>query len=130
METRYKMGWFQISLVGIFLFLSCVNCRPQDGDIDSIFEEQKDCLVKEVGSNETKPCQFPFIFENETYYGCTLKGARPGGNSWCSTKQNQLTQEHVSGGGHFGDCLVEECPSSEEGEEIQNTLIETISKYF
>ncbi len=47
--------------------------NDQDGLIDTLFdfENEKECLVKEKKSGLDKPCDFPFIYENKTYYGCS-----------------------------------------------------------
>ena len=121
------MGWFQSLIIGILALFSHVSSRPQD-DMDSIFNKQKECLVKEDGSGLTKPCHFPFIFNNHTYYGCTLESAE-GGKPWCSTQQNQLTHEHISGGGYYGDC-TDNCPSYEVGLEVHDNLIDMMGKYL
>ena len=130
------MGWFKSKTFALFLLFSSANSRPEEGF--EIFEDQKDCLVEERGSSESKPCQFPFIYKNETFYGCTLKDAAGNsdshsGNPWCSTKTNQLTFEHISGGGFFGDCLAENCPSTEFGQKAIEEILavqNTISKFF
>ena len=64
------MGWFKTKTFSLFLLFSLANSRPEEGF--EIFEDPKDCLVEERGSSESKPCQFPFIYKNETFYGCTL----------------------------------------------------------
>ena len=48
-------------------------CGLDIENINSLFENQKDCLVNEKKSETNKPCEFPFIYENVTYYGCTTK---------------------------------------------------------
>ena len=122
------MDSFQSFIIGILALFSLVSSRPQD-DMDSIFNKQKECSVKEDGSGLTKPCHFPFIFNNHTYYGCTLESADEGGKPWCSTKQNQLTHEHISGGGYYGDC-TDDCPSNEVGMEVHDNLIDMMGKYL
>ena len=134
------MGWFKTKMFALFLLFSSANSRPEEGF--EIFEDQKDCLVEERGSSESKPCQFPFIYKNETFYGCTLKGATGNsdshtGNPWCSTKTNQLTFEHISGGGFFGDCLAENCPSTEFVQKaieeiltVQNSISKFLESHF
>ena len=71
------MGWFEAKIFALFLSFSLASSRPEEGF--EIFEDPKDCLVEERGSGDSKPCQFPFIYKNETFYGCTLKDAA--GNS-------------------------------------------------
>ena len=61
----------KIFILSIFCLL---NCQAVEED-DQVFHGEKGlCSVKEEGSLLEKPCQFPFIFDNETYYGCTLAG--------------------------------------------------------
>ena len=45
------------------------------------------CVVKEERSNETKPCIFPFQFQEKMYYGCTKDGYKDDLEPWCSTKE-------------------------------------------
>jgi len=79
----------------------------------------QDCFVKEVRTETFKPCQFPFVWNGETYYSCTNKTARFGngefkyGNPWCSTKTDPITNEHVANRRFHGDCKTEFCPSDE-----------------
>lgn len=63
---------------------------------------QESCLTTDQ-NNEKKSCVFPFILSDKTYYGCTTD-SDPDGNLWCSTKTNPVTNEHVSGQGHWGYC--------------------------
>ena len=64
------MVWFKTKTFALFLVFSSANSRPEEGF--ELYEAPKDCLVEERGSSEPKPCQFPFIYKNETFYGCTL----------------------------------------------------------
>ena len=76
-----------------------------------------------------KPCQIPFIFKNETFYGCTTilgkseAGVYRFGNPWCSTKTT-VKHEHISNGGFYGDCLEENCPSAGEANEVLDSLFD------
>ena len=82
-------------------------------DIRSNSINTKTCLVTEIYSGESKPCQGVFIFEGESYYGCTnVKSENE--KSWCSTKVDPLTYEHVKNGDFFGYC-PSNCMTSEEG---------------
>ena len=46
-----------------------VSGRPED------LTDKKECKVIEKRTGESKPCQKVFIFEDQTYYGCTtVKG--------------------------------------------------------
>ena len=77
-----------------------------------------------------KPCQIPFIFKNETFYGCTTilgkseTGVYRFGNPWCSTKTT-VKHEHISNGGFYGDCLEENCPSAGEADDFLDSLFDT-----
>ena len=69
------------------------------------------CEVIEVASKSKKECQFPFVFKNHTYYGCTKK-ASLNGKAWCSTGTNPTSNEHITGQKLFGDC-DSSCPMNE-----------------
>ena len=64
--------------------------------------------MREVASGQSKPCIFPFVFENKVHYGCTTDGAK---EPWCST--NVIDTKHVTGGEFYGDCPKEQCPMEE-----------------
>ena len=87
------------------------------------------CSVIEEKSGLMKPCQIPFIFKNETFYGCTTilgkseAGVYRFGNPWCSTKTT-VKHEHISNGGFYGDCLEENCPSAGEANEVLDSLFD------
>merc|ERR1711976_256912 len=115
----------------IFIVLcTIINSYAQDDFINTIFEElekEKDCLVKEVNSKTTKTCQFPFIYENKTFYGCTTylldkQGAEiSNAKSWCSTKNDPITMEMVTGNGYYGDCPQDgSCTTAEEAQEAED----------
>ena len=90
----------------------------------SVFVTEKSCTVIELASETSKPCEGTFIYENETYYGCTNIGDQ-NGRAWCSTKIDPLTYEHVSGGNFYGFCPEDgSCSTAEEGQEIQNRAID------
>ena len=66
------------------------------------------CVVKEERSGETKPCIFPFQFEEKMYNGCTTAGFP---EPWCSTKVDPINSVHVTSGNFFGNCPKSEtCP--------------------
>ena len=97
-----------------------INCLPQNDSIDS-----KTCQVIEKETGETKPCQFPFIYNNEAFLGCTtVTNDEIGkiGVRWCSTKTDQL-DEHDEFGSYFGECLSDFCPSAEQGMRAQDEEI-------
>ena len=109
-NTR-KMAKFKHFCVAISLaFLYLVNC--QDSEFE--FEDGGECKVTEKSSEEIKPCIFPFIYENNSYYGCTLDGPGEITVPWCSTKVDPLTLVHIPNEGVWGDCN-DSCPSDAEG---------------
>ena len=63
---------------------------------------QTTCKVKEVKTDQQKPCQFPFIWSGVKYYGCTTVDG--GGIPWCSTKIVPTTLEHDTTDEYYGDC--------------------------
>ena len=84
--------------------------------------------MTEKASNSLKPCQFPFILEDQTFYGCTKVKVGENGKAWCSTKIDPLTHEHIEGQNLWGDC-PNDCPTDEEAKEDYNDIIEkTTSK--
>ena len=54
------------------------------------------------GPAAKKPCSFPFRYNGVTYDKCTYDSA-DGNIPWCSTLVDD-NQNHVPGGGHYGDC--------------------------
>ena len=54
------------------------------------------------GPGANKPCKFPFRYLDVTYNTCTLVDAE-NNKPWCSTNVDD-NNNHVSGGGHYGDC--------------------------
>ena len=74
--------------------------------------------MKEEAAYQLKQCEFPFKFLGETYHGCIdfldiKNGRKVPGKPWCSTKVSGSDRQHVSGGGHYGDC-DSACESAEE----------------
>ena len=89
-----------------------------------MFITEKSCNVIELASDLSKPCEGIFIYENETYYGCTKIGDQ-NGRAWCSTKIDPLTYEHVSDGNYYGFCPEDgSCSTAEEGQKIQDRAID------
>merc|ERR1712083_1277969 len=87
-------------------------------------KSQESCRVREKGTNKLMQCEFPFKYKGETLYGCidwidikdgkkVSVNALKNGKPWGSTKVSGPDREHVSGGGHFGDC-DSSCPKVEE----------------
>ena len=102
-----------------------VKCRPDKGTVvwEKLYET-KECKVQEIASNSLKPCQFPFIYKNQTYYGCTEVDAGANGMAWCSTEINPLTYEHIVGQQLYGDCFHDLCPTAEQGSESYENWLE------
>ena len=107
------------SLVYILLFfVSLVHCIPQD----ILSGSTKECKVIEKATGKEKSCQFPFIYNNKTFHGCTNEdNGENGGKDWCSTKTNPLN-EHDAWDDFFGQCS-EDCLTAEEGQEIEDSEV-------
>ena len=96
-------------------FLQGVCIPAEQNSLWEKLSDEGECAVNEIASNSTKPCQFPFIYENKTFYGCTRLYAGENGNPWCSTKINPLTYDHIVGQDLYGDCLDNSCSTEEQG---------------
>ena len=57
------------------------------------------------GADPNKPCIFPFIFNNETHYGCIWD--LNDSYAWCSTKVDDQGN-HIWG--NWGKCDGSKCP--------------------
>ena len=55
------------------------------------------------GPGANKPCIFPFRYNGVSYNTCTLDSADEENKPWCSTLVDE-NNNHVPGGGHYGDC--------------------------
>lgn len=81
--------------------------------------KENTCSVTELNSGVVKPCKFPFNFKGETFYKCTTiigtddDGNFEHGDAWCSTNTDS-NNNHILGGGFYGDCLRDNCPSGIE----------------
>ena len=66
-------------------------------------------------------CEFPFKYQNETYYGCIdfiyHNGQKDPVKPWCSTKVRGSDRKHMFGGQHYGDC-DSSCESAEEANRL------------
>ena len=125
------MSFKPLCLLLTLFFSNLVKCKP------SSFGEKGDCQVIEVASNSLKPCQFPFISQNQTFYGCTKVATGENGKAWCSTKIDPSTNEHIVGQQFYGDCpndyydYDDNCPTEEEGKDqflYNDILTKTSSK--
>ena len=80
--------------------------------------------MTEVSSGISKPCQFPFVYLNKTFNGCTKIETFLVSNGeytfhenpWCSTKTETGTNLHIQGQNFYG-----ECPSSCEVEIVDTS---------
>ena len=75
----------------------------------------KGCHVSEKGTGKLMPCIFPFgrvIDGKETFFdSCVdINPKKPRGVLMCSTQVDERNM-HVNGGGHWGICEQELCPS-------------------
>ena len=73
-------------------------------------EESSECSVIETGSGLSKPCQFPFVYKEQSYDKCIYLDNEGNDLPWCSTRTDDVTNEHIGGGGHYGDCSEDLCP--------------------
>ncbi len=71
-----------------------------------LLSDHKTISVIEENTNELKQCQFPFVYEGTTITTCTSLGEESG-KTWCSTKVDPDTREHVKG--FWGYCIEELC---------------------
>uniref|UniRef100_A0ACB8EUU1 Uncharacterized protein n=1 Tax=Sphaerodactylus townsendi TaxID=933632 RepID=A0ACB8EUU1_9SAUR len=63
--------------------LWCATTNNYDKD-----SKWKHCSLEEYGGNSNgKPCFFPFVYKNQTFYTCTDEG-KAKGRFWCSTTSN------------------------------------------
>ena len=89
----------------------------------NIVDEGVVCTVTERRTAAKKSCQFPFVFKNKTYYGCTTDEDEDG-LPWCSTKVDTISNNHVDKRGHWGHCDLTACPSAQEGQSAENILLD------
>ena len=72
--------------------------------------------MRDKATKKMVQCEFPFKFKGEKYNGCIdfndiQNGNKVPSSPWCSTKVQGSDREHVTGGGHYGDCNSF-CPSA------------------
>ena len=93
---------------------SLVSSKPQNNPTGA----GKECKVIEKATGQEKSCQFPFVFNDKTFHGCTTEdNGENEGKRWCSTKVDQLNV-HDEFDSFFGECS-EECLTSERGQKIE-----------
>ena len=105
-----------------FLILLVFSAFPSD--VICLSLNGKECKVIELGSKLSKPCQFPFIYRNRTFYGCTTFDDSDG-KAWCSTKIDPIdyAADVTPNGKFWGHCPENECPTEKVGlERFQNQL--------
>ena len=54
------------------------------------------CNVRQEKDGATKPCQFPFVWKDRIFYGCTTF-LDPDDKAWCSTATDE-DHQHLSTG--------------------------------
>ena len=82
------------------------------------------CTVVEKGTNESKPCQFPFIYKDQIFHGCTTVLYKTGDTfPWCSTKRKPGDLEHLTGDQNYGNCS-DNCLTAEEGQTLFDEKVE------
>ena len=94
---------FKILCLFFLLSISKTNCKPRT-------EASSECSVIETGSGLSKPCQFPFVYNGQSYDKCIYLDNEGNDLPWCSTRTGDLNNEHIGGGGHYGDCSEDLCP--------------------
>ena len=107
-----------------FILICTIVKSQSQNDIDSILGNTNNCSVIEKKTNLEKPCEFPFIYENKTFYGCTTylklaNGKEKVALPWCSTKTEAISHEQITGRNFWGNCLKDNpkiCPSAEQGQ--------------
>ena len=94
---------FKILCLFFILSISKTNCKPRT-------EASSECSVIETGSGLSMPCQFPFIYKGQSHDKCIYLDNEGNDLPWCSTRTSDVTNEHIGGGGHYGDCSEDLCP--------------------
>ena len=121
-------GYFIFVLLCAIKIAFAIDISISEDDlINTLFENKKECFVKELITGLEKPCEFPFIYEGRTYYGCsTYVKYKDGRESfsekpWCSTRTEPISTQHITGGGLYGDCPQDgSCSTAEEGQVAEN----------
>ena len=114
------VNWSTLFLLLVSRLLSPTDCQPTDTPED-ILRQDLPCNVTERASVEIKPCQFPFIYKNETFFGCTSNHDEDQ-LPWCSTQTDSITNEHIDKSGYWGHC-PDTCPTEHEGQEAEDLLL-------
>ena len=92
--------------------------------------DSSECSVFEQVSGLSKPCQFPFVYKAQSYDKCIYLDNEGNDLPWCSTRTGEVTNEHIGGGGHYGDCSEDLCPVIlDEVEFVKWTDQSTVGKY-
>ena len=80
------------------------------------------CTVNQESNGLKTSCEFPFVFKDKIYYGCTTD-TDPDGKLWCSTKTNE-NSEHISGQGFWGFCQNQTCLENSDFLEVNEKAFE------
>jgi len=96
-------------------FRNCADIEIKDTGTT----EEKSCKAREKATNKLTQCEFPFKYKGTLHNGCIdyidiREGKKIPGEPWCSTKVRGSDREHVTGGGHYGDC-TSPCPGVDNG---------------
>ena len=121
-------GYFIFVLLCAIKIASGIDISISEEDlINTLFENKKECLVKERKTGLQMPCEFPFIYEGRTFYGCSTYVKYKDGRErfdekpWCSTRTEPISTEHIAGGFFWGHCPQDgSCLTSEEGQIAEN----------
>ena len=74
-----------------------------------LFPLKESCRVRDRATRKFVQCEFPFKYKGKTHNGCIdyidiKNGTKVPGELWCSTKVSGSDRQHVTGGGHYGEC--------------------------
>ncbi len=84
------------------------------------------CNVTEIGTGLSWSCQFPFVYNNQTWTECTTS-SDPDGKAWCSTRVDLVTRKHIGGNGFWGYCTENACNVPEENKSPSVTEIPEVA---
>ena len=90
---HYNLLFLFLSLI----FLNLASGKPQRNTKETVCKVQEDRFEGDI-----KPCQFPFIYKDVKYFGCTTVDGE--GIPWCSTKVDPNTLKHDDSDYNYGNC--------------------------
>ena len=67
------MNTLNILILICLHYCSKINCKSLKSSESRLFQRNK-CEVIEIETGTLKPCEGSFIYEDKTYYGCTMVG--------------------------------------------------------